>query len=193
MVADRARLQQILLNLISNATKFTLNGEVALLVAARDREILFAVSDTGSGIPQQDQGIIFDEFRQSERTSARGYGGMGLGLAITRRLVELHGGTIGLLSSGEEGHGATFYFSLPIAGATAREAEAGPEPHGSAAIAEVMEEHGLLRTEPSGQPGTILLVDDELDILRIGTQMIRRRLPHVRVCSKRATAGKRWT
>ena len=123
VVADRARLQQILLNLISNATKFTLHGEVALLVAVRDQEVLFAVSDTGLGIPQGDQGIIFDEFRQSERTSARGYGGMGLGLAITRRLVELHGGTIGLLSSGEEGQGATFYFSLPIAGAQA-EAEA---------------------------------------------------------------------
>ncbi len=132
VMADRVRLQQILLNLISNATKFTLHGEVALLVAARDREILFAISDTGLGIPQQDQGIIFDEFRQSERTSTRGYGGMGLGLAITRRLVELHGGTIGLLSSGEEGHGATFYFSLPIAGATAMPSEAAPEPDGSA-------------------------------------------------------------
>ena len=179
VVADRARLQQILLNLISNATKFTLHGEVALLVAVRDREVLFAVSDTGLGIPQGDQGIIFDEFRQSERTSARGYGGMGLGLAITRRLVELHGGTIGLLSSGEEGRGATFYFSLPITGVQAL--EAGATPPGATTVAQVMAEHGLPGAAPSAPPATILLVDDELDILRISTQLIRRRLPHVRI------------
>ncbi len=111
---DRTRLRQILLNLLNNAIKFTLYGEVALLVTVGDREVTIAVSDTGLGIPQSDQSTIFDEFQQSERTSARGYGGMGLGLAITRRLVELHGGQINLISSGEEGCGATFYFTLPI-------------------------------------------------------------------------------
>jgi signal transduction histidine kinase/DNA-binding LacI/PurR family transcriptional regulator/AraC-like DNA-binding protein len=111
---DRTRLRQVLLNLLNNAVKFTLHGEVALLVTVSDHEITVAVSDTGLGIPQSDQGTIFDEFRQSERTSARGYGGMGLGLAITRRLVELHGGQINLISSGEEGGGSTFYFTLPI-------------------------------------------------------------------------------
>ncbi len=111
---DRTRLKQVLLNLISNATKFTLYGEVALLVTVGAGEVTIAVSDTGLGIPQSDQSKIFDEFQQSERTSARGYGGMGLGLAITRRLVEMHGGTIKLISSGEEGRGATFYFTLPI-------------------------------------------------------------------------------
>ncbi len=73
-----------------------------------------AISDTGFGIPLEDQKNIFDEFHQSERTAARGYGGMGLGLAITRRLVEMHGGKINCISSGEEGSGTTFYFTLPI-------------------------------------------------------------------------------
>jgi signal transduction histidine kinase/DNA-binding LacI/PurR family transcriptional regulator/AraC-like DNA-binding protein len=111
---DRTRLRQILLNLISNATKFTLYGEVSLLVTAGDREVTIAVSDTGLGISPEDQKNIFDEFHQSERTAARGYGGMGLGLAITRKLVDLHGGKISLISSGKEGSGTTFYFTLPV-------------------------------------------------------------------------------
>ena len=76
--------------------------------------MVVAVSDTGMGIPVAEQEIIFDEFRQSKRAARRGYGGMGLGLAISRRLVELHGGQIGLLSSGTDGAGSTFYFTLPI-------------------------------------------------------------------------------
>lgn len=181
VLADRARVHQILLNLISNATKFTLHGEVMLMVAARDQEILFSVSDTGLGIPQQDQAIIFDEFRQSERTSARGYGGMGLGLAITRRLVELHGGTIGLMSSGEEGHGATFYFTLPIAGKMAGGDEAALATSDRAAVTQLLAEHGLPSAPPHLPLHTVLLVDDELDVLRVQAQLIRRRLPHVRV------------
>jgi signal transduction histidine kinase/DNA-binding LacI/PurR family transcriptional regulator/DNA-binding response OmpR family regulator len=111
--ADRTRLKQIILNLVSNATKFTERGEVALIVTSTDKNVTIKVSDTGIGIPRDEQDKIFDEFRQSERTTQRGYGGMGLGLAITRRLVELHGGQIGVLSSGEEGGGSTFYFTLP--------------------------------------------------------------------------------
>ena len=68
----------------------------------------------GIGIPVAKQEIIFDEFRQSNRVARRGYGGMGLGLAISRRLVEIPRGQIGLLSSGTDGAGSTFYFTLPI-------------------------------------------------------------------------------
>jgi len=117
--ADRTRLKQIVLNLVSNATKFTKQGEVALIVAYRDNQVTFKVSDTGIGIPLDEQAKIFDEFRQSERTTRRGYGGMGLGLAITRRLVELHNGEIGVVSSGEEGNGSTFSFTLPAMGTMA--------------------------------------------------------------------------
>lgn len=111
---DRTRLQQVALNLISNAVKFTKSGTVSLWVEVGKKQLVVAVSDTGMGIPVAEQEAIFDEFRQSERTMSRGFGGMGLGLAISRRLVELHGGKIGVLSSGTDGSGSTFYFSLPI-------------------------------------------------------------------------------
>ncbi len=110
---DQTRLRQVVLNLINNAVKFTARGNVTLRVSASGEMITVAVSDTGLGILPEEQGVIFDEFRQSERTTARGYGGLGLGLAICKRLVELHGGSIGVHSSGEEGAGSTFYFSLP--------------------------------------------------------------------------------
>ncbi|MCX7680528.1 MAG: substrate-binding domain-containing protein, partial [Anaerolineae bacterium] len=111
---DRTRLRQVVLNLVNNAVKFTAKGYVALAVAADGDRVTISVQDTGLGIPLEEQEAIFDEFRQSERTTARGYGGLGLGLAICKRLVELHGGEIGVRSSGEEGGGSTFYFSLPV-------------------------------------------------------------------------------
>lgn len=111
---DRTRLRQVALNLINNAVKFTLQGQVTLRVSALDQIITIEVSDTGLGISPVEQQMVFDEFRQSERTTARGYGGLGLGLSICKRLVELHGGTIGVHSSGEEGAGSTFYFTLPV-------------------------------------------------------------------------------
>ena len=111
---DRTRLQQIVLNLVSNAIKFTSKGSVTLQISAQNNWVLVSVRDTGLGIPHEEQSWIFDEFRQSERTASRGYGGLGLGLAICKRLVELHGGEVGVESSGEEGAGSTFYFRLPV-------------------------------------------------------------------------------
>ncbi len=111
---DRTRLRQIVLNLISNAVKFTARGKVTFRVSVSEKIITISVSDTGLGIAPEEQGVIFDEFRQTERTKARGYGGLGLGLAICKRLVEMHGGHISVRSSGEEGSGSTFYFTLPV-------------------------------------------------------------------------------
>ncbi len=111
---DRTRLRQVLLNLISNAVKFTAHGGVTLRADADDRWLVLSISDTGLGISPVEQAAIFDEFRQSERTTSRGYGGIGLGLAITRRLVELHGGTIRVASDGREGSGSTFTVRLPV-------------------------------------------------------------------------------
>ncbi len=110
---DRTRLQQVILNLISNAIKFTEHGSVWLWTEAHKSHVLIAVSDTGIGIPPDERETIFDEFHQSQRTSQRGYGGIGLGLAISRHLIQLHGGQIGVLSSGAEDTGSTFYFVLP--------------------------------------------------------------------------------
>jgi len=111
---DRLRLRQVVLNLVNNAIKFTSQGEVTLSVSVDADTMTIAVCDTGLGIPLQEQSVIFDEFRQSERTTARGYGGLGLGLAICKLLVEMHQGSIGVHSSGEEGSGSEFYFTLPI-------------------------------------------------------------------------------
>jgi signal transduction histidine kinase/AraC-like DNA-binding protein/ABC-type sugar transport system substrate-binding protein/ActR/RegA family two-component response regulator len=110
---DRTRLRQIVLNLVNNAVKFTAQGEVCLELESGAEAVTVAVRDTGLGIPPEEQALIFDEFRRSERSIGHGYNGLGLGLAICRRLVELHGGTIGVRSSGEEGAGSTFYFTLP--------------------------------------------------------------------------------
>jgi DNA-binding response OmpR family regulator len=111
---DRIRLRQVALNLVNNAIKFTAEGEVALVVRLDQRLITIHVSDTGLGIPPEEQELIFDEFRQSERTTARGYGGLGLGLAICKRLVEMHGGRIWVDSTGQEGAGSSFFFTLPV-------------------------------------------------------------------------------
>ncbi len=111
---DRTRLRQVTINLLSNAVKFTEKGCVTLKVACDAERINVEISDTGMGIPVDEQKVIFDEFRRSERSVARGYGGMGLGLAITRRLIEMHGGKIGVRSSGEDGTGSTFYYDLPV-------------------------------------------------------------------------------
>ena len=111
---DRTRLRQIVLNLISNAVKFTAQGQVTLRVRALEEMVAIEVSDTGLGISPEEQKVIFEEFRRSERTTALGYSGLGLGLSICKRLVELHGGRIGVRSSGEEGAGSTFYFTLPV-------------------------------------------------------------------------------
>jgi signal transduction histidine kinase/DNA-binding LacI/PurR family transcriptional regulator/DNA-binding response OmpR family regulator len=111
---DKTRLRQVLLNLLSNAIKFTARGEVSLSAGVSDSSILVTISDTGLGIPCKEQIRIFDEFYQAPLSSSLGYGGMGLGLAITRRLIEKHGGKIWVESAGIEGKGATFYFMLPV-------------------------------------------------------------------------------
>jgi signal transduction histidine kinase/DNA-binding LacI/PurR family transcriptional regulator/PleD family two-component response regulator len=123
---DRTRLRQVALNLVNNAIKFTTRGEVLLKVEAGEKTLTISVCDTGLGIPIEEQEMIFDEFRQSERTTARGYGGLGLGLAICKRLVEMHRGRIGVYSSGEESAGSTFYFTLPVMQDMSQRAAAAP-------------------------------------------------------------------
>ena len=117
---DPTRLQQVALNLVTNAVKFTGQGKVTLRVQVDDpapggveKTVTVLVSDTGLGVPETEREVIFDEFRQSERTALRGYGGLGVGLAICRRLIELHGGQIGVRPSAEEEGGSIFYFTLP--------------------------------------------------------------------------------
>lgn len=114
VIGDRTRLRQIALNLISNAVKFTPSGEVALNVRVQENEVIISVSDTGIGISPAEQGTIFEEFYRSQSAVQSGYGGLGLGLAITRQLIEQHGGSIKVYSPGDLGRGSTFSFCLPI-------------------------------------------------------------------------------
>ena len=112
--ADARKFKQILLNLLSNAVKFTPDGGRVTVSAQRQGDWLaVAVSDTGIGIAEADQEAVFEEFRQVGRHYTNKQEGTGLGLALTRRFVALHGGTIGLTST--PGQGSTFTFTLPVA------------------------------------------------------------------------------
>lgn len=115
VIGDSLRLSQILLNLLSNAVKFTHQGAVHLdvqaeNVSARDFRLTFSVSDTGIGIPEDRVAAIFEEYTQASSSTARVYGGTGLGLPIANRLVQLMGGSLEVLS--QAGEGTRFYFSL---------------------------------------------------------------------------------
>jgi signal transduction histidine kinase len=118
---DGKRLTQCVMNLAGNAIKFTREGRVLIRVEVQGDELLFAVADTGIGIPADQVGHIFEEFRQADVTVSREFGGTGLGLSITRKLVELHGGRIWVESA--EGTGSTFFFRVPVRVAQERAAE----------------------------------------------------------------------
>jgi signal transduction histidine kinase/ActR/RegA family two-component response regulator/HAMP domain-containing protein len=112
MFTDENRLQQILKNLLSNAFKFTDKGHVSLDIQSDGGNIVFRVSDTGIGIPQEKQKLIFEAFQQADGTTSRKYGGTGLGLTISREIARLLGGVIEVQS--ESGHGSCFTLRLPM-------------------------------------------------------------------------------
>ena len=117
LVGDPTRLRQVLLNLMGNAIKFTESGEVALRVT-RDEDsvepgaLQFTISDTGIGIPDEKLGAVFERFTQADSSTTRRYGGSGLGLTISKRLVELMGGHIWVESG--MGRGSVFSFTVPL-------------------------------------------------------------------------------
>jgi len=136
-VGDPTRLRQVLLNLIGNAIKFTESGEVVLRVtpdmdSSVESALQFTISDTGIGIPGEKLGAVFERFTQADSSTTRKYGGSGLGLTISKRLVELMGGRIWVES--QVGKGSEFFFSVPLEiWAGARRSSAvpvgmGPEP-----------------------------------------------------------------
>jgi signal transduction histidine kinase/CheY-like chemotaxis protein len=132
VLADPARLQQILWNLLSNAVKFTPEeGEVVVRIGRPLSHVEIAVADTGIGIDRPFLPHVFDRFRQADQSVTRGHGGLGLGLAIVKHLAELHGGHVGVSSPGP-GRGATFTVALPASAVPAGTAAAGETPESEA-------------------------------------------------------------
>ena len=125
MSGDPTRLQQVVWNLLSNAVKFTpKDGRVQITLERVNSHVEIAVSDTGQGMSAEFLPQLFERFQQAETGATRSHGGLGLGLAIVRHIVELHGGTVFAESAGV-GQGATFTVKLPrmIFARTAGEAE----------------------------------------------------------------------
>jgi len=150
---DAARLQQVMWNLLSNSAKFTPSGgtiRVTLDQPSPD-SVRIAVGDTGQGIPRKFLPFIFERFRQADSSTTRSHGGLGLGLAIVRSIVDLHGGSVGAASEGE-GCGATFTITLPIT----------QMPASVALPAPIAEAAGLSLSGIS-----VLLVEDEDDTRRM--------------------------
>jgi signal transduction histidine kinase/ActR/RegA family two-component response regulator len=176
---DSARLQQVAWNLLSNAVKFTPDGgEVRVRLALDGARVRLAVSDTGKGIASEFLPHVFDRFRQADSATTRAYGGLGLGLAIVRHLVELHGGTVEADSDGEN-RGSTFSVTFPLAQAPA------PCACMDAGKAEAFGQREVRRAE--GLAGVrVLVVDDELDTRKLISTVISQSGAEVTAC---ASAG----
>lgn len=169
--ADENRLQQILQNLVANAIKFTEAGSITLDAMEVEGMIVISVTDTGIGIEESKQQIIFNEFEQADGSISREFGGTGLGLSITKYLVELHGGNIGVVSA--KGKGSTFSFTIPVyKGDSVAIPEGGQQVtgviHSEPASLENKTNQNILTSEkPKGITGAIgdrrhiLVVDDE--------------------------------
>lgn len=153
---DPDRLQQVVWNLLSNAIKFTpRGGRVQVRLERVNSHVEIIVSDTGVGIVKDFLPYVFDRFSQADSSSTRVHAGLGLGLAISRNLVELHGGTIAVTSEGE-GQGATFIVSLPISAARVDTGDL--ERSHPTAYTEVK-----LETDPILEGLLVLVVDDDAD------------------------------
>ncbi len=162
ILIDPLRIKQILLNLLSNAFKFTARGSVELVVSADEGQRLrFEVTDTGIGIAEESQERLFETFYQADKSTTRRYGGTGLGLAISRKLVEMHGGVMGVTSAPE--CGSTFWFEIPLLAA-----ELPVEDDNSSLHAELIQS----TAEKSGSQGRVLVAEDN----QVNSLVIRRYL-----------------
>jgi signal transduction histidine kinase/CheY-like chemotaxis protein len=155
ILGDADRLQQVAWNLLSNAAKFTpAGGTISVRLAAENGAAQLAIADSGMGISADFLPFVFDRFRQADGTSNRAHGGLGLGLAIVRNIVEMHGGTVSVDSAGAD-QGATFTVRLPLG--DSERLPAGDEAARTSGQA--------MRYPPELRGARILLVDDQADIL----------------------------
>ncbi|WP_445246188.1 hybrid sensor histidine kinase/response regulator [Microcoleus sp. OTE_8_concoct_300] len=160
LLGDANRLQQVVWNLLSNALKFTpKDGRVEIRLQRVNSHAEITVSDTGPGISSEFLPFVFDRFRQHDSTTTRSYGGLGLGLAIVRQLVELHGGTVTVVSPGI-GQGTTFTVTLPAMIIPLPPSD--PERLNS-----IVEAKRRVEASPTLEGLQILVVDDEADALEL--------------------------
>jgi PAS domain S-box-containing protein len=165
VVGDQDRLQQIIWNLGSNAIKFTPeNGRVEIRLARADSHLELRVSDNGIGIDEQFLPYVFERFRQADSSTTRAHGGLGLGLAIVRHLVELHGGTVQAESEGA-GKGAVFTVRLPVAAVREGLARSSSDSVPESNQAEELQDISAATLDLTGL--RVLVVDDESDTLEI--------------------------
>ena len=170
---DANRLQQVVWNLLSNAVKFTESGgRVCVKVRQAGGAVEVSVSDTGQGISKEFLPYVFDRFRQADSTTTRQHGGLGLGLAIARHLVEIHGGTIETESAGT-GRGATFTIRLPLVEAAVSATNVNQQPAHAPQLLS-----GL----------NVLLVDDDSDTLKLMETALKRRQANVTAVSSAGEA-----
>ena len=175
---DANRLQQVVWNLLSNAVKFTQNGgRVCVKVSQGAGVVEVSVSDTGQGINKEFLPYVFDRFRQADSTTTRQHGGLGLGLAIARHLVEIHGGTIRGESPGV-GRGATFTIRLPLVETTA----------GTPQVVDRSHQLSLAQSPQLLSGVNVLLVDDDSDTLKLMTTALTRRQANVTAVSSAGEA-----
>ncbi len=179
---DTNRLQQVFWNLLSNAVKFTPSGgSVSVQLRKVDSQAEVTVSDTGPGISPEFLPYVFDRFRQADSTSTRHHGGLGLGLAIARHLIEIHGGLIEARSGGDTS-GATFIVRLPIAGSRVEASI----PRDVQRDAELQMERSKLHDELAGLH--VLMVDDDEDTLELLSAALRQRSADVTAVSSASAA-----
>jgi signal transduction histidine kinase/DNA-binding response OmpR family regulator len=180
---DANRLQQVVWNLFSNAVKFTPDGgSVNVRLERTDSHARIAVSDTGQGIDPQFLPFIFDRFRQADGSTTRKHGGLGLGLAIVRHLVELHGGTIKVESEGQD-RGATFTIELPLR-IGVRKSETGAE----SPSALNKDGRQAFTFSPVLDGLRILIVDDEADSRELITAVLAQCGAEVKDCETASEA-----
>jgi len=163
---DPDRLQQVFWNLLSNAIKFTSQGGKVLVRLERaDSNLEITISDTGQGIARELLPYVFDRFRQSDSSSSRTHGGLGLGLAIVRQLVELHGGTVSAESPGE-GEGSTFKVRLPV-----RSVRQEPDDRANSVVK--IPDEVSTKPVPSLDGMNVLVVDDDWDSRELVTVVLK--------------------
>lgn len=175
IVGDQYRLGQVLINLIGNAIKFTERGDVGVVVDRQESRLIFAVCDTGIGVPAEKLEKIFETFIQVDSSSTRRHGGTGLGLAISKGLVELMGGTIAVRS--RPGEGSEFYFTLPLKNLTVQ------EPAGDG--------HDKLSPDPAPD-AHILLAEDNPMVRDVILMILSRRKWQTSVAETGREAVRKW-